>query len=82
METADISLHYWNPRFPTDIKTIKYNQERFNKDKKNLIDKIKEIKRLNYEEYIGINKESICKYCEYRSICFLKKPELVEIEEM
>ena len=34
-----------------------------------------------YSDFEAVNDDSICLYCEYRSICFNKRPVLVEMEE-
>ncbi|MFW6022113.1 MAG: PD-(D/E)XK nuclease family protein [Halanaerobiaceae bacterium] len=81
LKTQDIGLTYWNPRFPGNVKNVKYSQRKFVSDKKFLINKINEIKSLSYDEFVGVNEEKICKYCEYRPICFNKNPELIEVEE-
>jgi len=78
---ASISLVYWNPRFPGDIKTVKYSQRKYHRDKQFLSDKIQEIKALAYDDFKAVNKDEICRYCEYRPICFGKKPELIELDE-
>lgn len=77
----DISLVYWNPRFPRNIKTIEYNNRKYRKDREYLIKLISEIKMKKYDEFPGIEKEKICKYCEYCPICFGKKPDLIELIE-
>lgn len=81
LQPADISLAYWNPRFPRNIKTVDYNQKKFEQDKEFLIEKVNEIKDLCYDDFSAVNDEKICKFCEYRPICFGKKPELIALEE-
>ncbi|QTL97551.1 PD-(D/E)XK nuclease family protein [Iocasia frigidifontis] len=81
LQPADISLLYWNPRFPKNIKTVDYNRRKFAEDEEFLTKKITEIKNLNYADFKAINDEKICKHCEYRPICFGKKPELIVLEE-
>lgn len=81
LQLDDISLIYWNPRFPKNIKTVKYNQRKYRDNKDFLTKKISGIKSLNYVDFMAINDEKICKYCEYRPICFAKKTELLALEE-
>ncbi|NLJ84690.1 MAG: PD-(D/E)XK nuclease family protein [Halanaerobiaceae bacterium] len=80
-ENLEPVLIYWNPRFPQEQKTVFYSKKRFMEDKLYLQEKIGEIKGLSYEEFRAVDDERICMYCEYRSICFQKKPLLLEIEE-
>ena len=58
-----------------------YSKKRFMEDKLFLQEKIEEIKKLRYDEFMAVNDDNICRFCEYRSICFQKKPLLLEIEE-
>ncbi|MFW5991597.1 MAG: PD-(D/E)XK nuclease family protein [Halanaerobiaceae bacterium] len=81
LSPSDINLVYWNPRYPRNIKRIKYSRSKFNRDKEFLIDKITEIRNLNYDDFKAVNDENTCKYCEYRPICYGEKPELIEVEE-
>ncbi|NLM97792.1 MAG: PD-(D/E)XK nuclease family protein [Halanaerobiaceae bacterium] len=81
MEIRELRLIYWNPRFPGDKKCVLYSQERFSKDRDFLGGIIREIKALEYDEFRGIDYEKTCRYCEYRPVCYGKKPELLEIEE-
>lgn len=81
MEMAELKLIYWNPRFPANIKSVNYSQEKFKRDRAFLTDIINEIKGLEYDGFTAIEDEKTCRYCEYRPICFGKKPELLELEE-
>lgn len=80
-EKLEPALVYWNPRFPGEERTIVYSKKRFMEDKLFLQEKIEEIKKLRYDEFMAVNDDNICRFCEYRSICFQKKPLLLEIEE-
>lgn len=80
-EVGETGLIYWNPRFPDDKRIITYSKEQFKEDELYLGNKIREIKELDYNEFHTVNDEKLCKYCEYRSICFNKKPELIQLEE-
>ena len=76
-----MSIIYWNPRYPKQSVKINYNQEKFAADKRFLKNKIKEIRNLNYEDFKKTSNEKICKFCEYRPICFGKKAKEVEVEK-
>lgn len=80
-DPTEFALIYWNPRFPQEQRLIPYNKESFLEDKVFLQERIREIKKLAYSDFEAVNDDSICLYCEYRSICFNKRPVLVEMEE-
>ncbi len=81
LDLDKISIIYWNPRYPKQVKKINYNKTQFNKDKKFLENKVKEIKNLSYEDFKAVSNKKTCKYCEYRPICEGKKAENIEIKE-
>jgi len=81
LSPEELGLVYWNPRFPGDMEMVKYSQRKFERDKNFLRALIQEIKTLSYEKFEGIDKDEVCRYCEYRPICSGKKPELIEMEE-
>ncbi|MGM0409545.1 MAG: PD-(D/E)XK nuclease family protein [Bacillota bacterium] len=77
----NISIIYWNPRYDKKYIEIKYNQKKYQMDKKYFESLIQEIKSLNYEQFEKTDNKRFCKYCEYRPICEGEKAEQVKIEE-
>ncbi|AZR73329.1 hypothetical protein BBF96_08000 [Anoxybacter fermentans] len=77
----DISVIYWNPRYPNYVEPIGYSQKQFVKDELFLIKLISEIKSLDYDQFIATGDQKRCIYCEYRPICHGKRAIHVEIEE-
>jgi radical SAM protein with 4Fe4S-binding SPASM domain len=68
----DITLTYWNPRFPDDSKEFPYSREQFLKDQRKIKGLIKQIKDTNYgvdDDVLATSDKNNCKYCEYRPIC-------------
>lgn len=66
---GNVSLVYWNPRFPGIDCRINYSIPRFNRDQRRLTRKIKEIKSLSREEFEPVNKPEVCSRCTYSSLC-------------
>src|SRR5690554_6576736 len=77
----NLSLIYWNPRFPGDMEMVKYSQRKLERDRGFLGSIIQEIKVLNYQDFKGVDQDEVCRYCEYRPICSGERPELVELGE-
>ncbi|GAB6136887.1 PD-(D/E)XK nuclease family protein [Halanaerobaculum tunisiense] len=67
-QPEDITLVYWNPRFPNQKLELYYNQAQFSRDEERLIDLMTEIKNREYDEFFGVDNKR-CHYCEYRPIC-------------
>ncbi|MTI79738.1 MAG: PD-(D/E)XK nuclease family protein [Firmicutes bacterium] len=81
---SDISMVYWNPRYPSMVEPISYTQERLANDEKLMKDKIREITGRSYEDFYATSDEKKCRYCEYSPICHGKpmlEDPLDEIDE-
>ena len=77
----DISIIYWNPRYPRQNNKITYTENMYKSDREFIKSKIKEIKSLSYDEFNAVSDEKTCKYCEYRPICHGKEAKEIDIEE-
>ncbi|MFW6238677.1 MAG: PD-(D/E)XK nuclease family protein [Halanaerobiales bacterium] len=66
---GDISLIYWNPRYPGHDCRINYSISRCRRDHKKLSRKINEIISLEREEFEPVGDPDTCGQCEYRSLC-------------
>ena len=76
--TADsIQLVYWNPRFPEEPMIISYSYKLQEKGERLLTAKIKEIKNYQYQDFQKTKNRKVCKYCEYRPICYGKETERI-----
>ena len=68
----DITLIYWNPRFPDDSIEFPYSEEQFLKDKRKIKSLVEQIKATNYgvnDDVLATSDQTNCLYCEYRPIC-------------
>ncbi|MBO8137991.1 MAG: PD-(D/E)XK nuclease family protein [Desulfotomaculum sp.] len=74
---GDISMIYWNPRFPKAVEPLVYSEEKYHKDERIIRAKIKEIESREYEDFYATSNEKICRYCEYSPICH-GKPAVIE----
>lgn len=81
LDFKDMNIIYWNPRYPAQNSKITYTPKMFAEDKKYIKEKIGEIKNLSYDNFKAISDKKICKFCEYRPICYGKEAEKLEIEE-
>ncbi|AGB41501.1 hypothetical protein Halha_1562 [Halobacteroides halobius DSM 5150] len=71
-QPKDITLVYWNPRFPDDEKVLFYNQERYLRDERKIKRMISDIKQVSFradDDVLATSEEKNCLYCEYRPIC-------------
>ncbi|MGM0501884.1 MAG: PD-(D/E)XK nuclease family protein [Bacillota bacterium] len=71
-EPQDITLIYWNPRYPDSSIEFPYSEEQFLKDQRKIKGLIKRIRETNYgvdEDVLATSDETNCLYCEYRPIC-------------
>lgn len=71
-EPQDITLIYWNPRFPDDSKEFPYTQKQYLKDEKKIKELVEQIKETNFtvdEDVLATSEKNNCLSCEYRPIC-------------
>ncbi|MCK8825662.1 PD-(D/E)XK nuclease family protein [Fuchsiella alkaliacetigena] len=80
-EPEDISVIYWNPRFPKQVEPISYHAQQVLKDQRTLEDKITQIKNQDYDNFLATTDEKICAYCEYRPICHGKRTLQLDQED-
>ncbi len=73
IKPENISLIYWNPRFPDLSCQYAYHEKQFVADFNYLSDVIQKI--MEADEFPLTDKLDTCRYCEYRPICRDKKPE-------
>ena len=79
-QPEQVSLIYWNPRYPEQELEFYYSREQFNRDQQRLEKLIMEIKDRDYDEFYGVDNDS-CLYCEYRPLCHGQDPLEIEREE-
>ncbi|WP_408956489.1 PD-(D/E)XK nuclease family protein [Natroniella sp. ANB-PHB2] len=77
----DITLIYWNPRFPKDYEPLNYSQWQFERDEARIKNLIAEIKALSHDQFYATENEKSCRYCEYRPICHGEEALRVELGE-
>lgn len=77
---GQVTMIYWNPRYPSYQEPLVYSQRQFEKDEKMITRLINEIKGLEKDEFLATG-EKACKYCEYRPICHGERAVQVEIDE-
>lgn len=77
----DISIIYWNPRFPDEFVTLAYSREDFKRDEKILRKMIEEIKNKPYEEFFATADEQKCSHCVYAPICHGTSVDFSQLEE-
>jgi radical SAM protein with 4Fe4S-binding SPASM domain len=79
-EPEDITLIYWNPRYPGQKLEFYYNRTKFKRDEERLSQVIAEIKKRDYDEFYAADSK-VCRYCEYRPMCHGQEPEEKELAE-
>ncbi|GAB6098628.1 hypothetical protein JCM16358_05070 [Halanaerocella petrolearia] len=79
-QPEEITLIYWNPRYPNQGLKLYYDQAQFRRDGERLDKLISEIKDRAYDEFFSVDNKS-CHYCEYRPICHGKEALKVDLEE-
>lgn len=71
-QPKEITLIYWNPRFPDDSKEFPYTEKKFKQDEKKIKRLIDEIKETDYkvdDDVLATSELNNCLSCEYRPIC-------------
>lgn len=77
----DVTMIYWNPRFPGTIEPIGYTQKEFSQDEKTLSKLLNEIVNLGYANFLATGNQKSCSFCEYSPICHGKRAVQLELEE-
>ncbi len=77
----DVTMIYWNPRFPNEMEPLIYNPNQFMRDEAFLTKLLYEIKSLKYNEFMATGDQKRCKFCEYSPICHGQRALQVEVEE-
>ncbi|MFO7153275.1 MAG: PD-(D/E)XK nuclease family protein [Bacillota bacterium] len=80
--SEDISMIYWNPRYPHAVEPIGYHEEDFRRDEKILRQLIEEIKGKPYEEFYATGDTKKCTYCVYAPICHGTSVDYRRLEEV
>ncbi len=75
----DLSLIYWNPRFPGQLITVRYSKEMLQQHRDFLKSQLTEIKALPYEEFRATDKQAVCRRCEYRPLCHGQGADYLEL---
>lgn len=79
--SEDLTMIYWNPRFPREVEPLVYTQKQFAKDEQFLRKLIQEIKQLPYDRFLAAGDQKKCHYCEYSPICHGNRAILLELEK-
>lgn len=72
-------LIYWNPRYPGQPVSLKYDKKSFEQDQTFFEELLKEI--LTSSEFPLTEDINKCRFCEYRPICRGKRSEDIEVFE-
>ena len=80
--TGDISIIYWNPRYPDEAVPLAYSEEDFQRDEKVLRQTIGEIQDKPYEEFFATADTQKCAYCVYAPICHGTGVDFRRLEEL
>lgn len=81
LSPEDVTMIYWNPRFPQMIEAIPYTQREFLRDEKLLAKIINQIINLDYANFLATGNQKSCGFCEYSPICHGKRAVQLVIEE-
>lgn len=71
-QPGEITLIYWNPRYPNDSKKFPYSSEQYKKDEEKIKQLIAQVKNTDYEvddDVLATSEQNNCLSCEYRPIC-------------
>jgi len=77
----DVSLVYWNPRYPAGALTFGYTAARHRQYAKVIRQLVDNILGCDYEAFTVAADERVCGACEYHPICFGRRAAGEEIEE-
>ncbi|MBM7855097.1 radical SAM protein with 4Fe4S-binding SPASM domain [Desulfohalotomaculum tongense] len=66
---ADISMIYWNPRYPRLVEPLAYSEDKYQRDADMIEKKIKEIESRDYDQFYATGDQKKCRHCEYSPIC-------------
>ena len=65
----NVSMTYWYPAFPTSSIEFNYSKDAMESDREFLTGLISEIESLDSDQYEKTDKEKLCAFCCYRSLC-------------
>jgi hypothetical protein len=66
---AGVEMIYWNPRYPENSVTLKYDQQRYRQDEEWLREAIAEIDGKDPGSFLATTDGRTCQTCEYSPIC-------------
>jgi len=66
---ADVTMIYWNPRYPEDAITLQYDERRYRQDEGRLREAITEIDAKDRDSFLATTDQKTCQACEYSPIC-------------
>jgi RecB family exonuclease len=69
INAANISMTYWYPVYPGSAVQFDYSTENLNSDHDLISGLIHEIEALSPDEFYCTEKEKLCEFCRYRSLC-------------
>ncbi|WP_031515749.1 PD-(D/E)XK nuclease family protein [Desulfofalx alkaliphila] len=69
LKPEDVSMVYWNPRYPNQPVSLAYNEKKYQSDEKNIRQKIKDIESRSYAEFYATSNVKNCAHCEYSPLC-------------
>lgn len=76
-EKVRVRMYYYQPEYYLDPIEIKYNEEKFQRDKNKINSLIKEIKKSDFKDK-NLNS---CKFCEFNRLCNPKYVDDIAYEE-
>lgn len=77
----DVTVIYWNPRFPTSRVILRYSEKDYHQDESILKELVSEIINNEYRDFKPAADPKTCLKCEYRMTCKGREPEGKEEDE-
>lgn len=87
LQPEDVTMVYWNPRFPKEEEVWTYSQQLYVKDRAEINRLVTNISKKSYADFCGIKPEEgtlvpkDCNYCEFNVLCYGNKQRFAGIEE-
>jgi radical SAM protein with 4Fe4S-binding SPASM domain len=76
---SDVVMIYWNPRYPSTVVSLPYDERQYRKDGERLGEMIEEIENRDIDRFFATTEERVCRACEYSPICHGTPP--VDLED-
>lgn len=81
IKPGDVTMIYWNPRFPRNYVTMGYSEREFARDGEHLRRLAAEIVKREFADFFAATDQRRCRHCEYSPVCLGERAAEVDVAE-